>query len=47
MVVSSLQASPGAPPQAHSGELSPPFEQTRCQANWKSCDYVSVALSPS
>lgn len=47
VVQSSLQASPGAPVQARSPELISHVEQTRCQANWNSCDYVSMALSPS
>lgn len=47
VVQSSLQASPGAPVQACSPELSSHIEQTRCQANWSSCDYVSMAVSPS
>lgn len=47
VVQSSLQASPGAPVQARSPELISHIEQTWCQANWNSCDYVSMALSPS
>lgn len=47
LVWPSLRAPPGAPLQARSGELGSRVEQTWCQANWKSCDYVRMALSPS
>ena len=46
-VQAGLQAPPGAPQQTRSAEHHSHLKQTWCPPNWKSYDYVSMALSPS